>query len=447
MRKTDKPIIALTAVLILILTAALLIKAAPTSTPNAAPEQREGSDIPSPTSSIINQKSEISPPSTTLAPNAVRGVNYAHIHRNNKGYGSDASKRELTNLQNLGIDWIAITPFGYQSSADQNQIAGYDPNQPLSAFTTTPPPFSPVARDRSPSPLHQSALTHQTSPRPSSTSALSTHTSALTPRPGQDRSLTDRHLAEQVAAAHRLGVKVLIKPHIWSRDFWNGDAWHGTIEQNSPKDHESWRKSYLRFILHHAQLAQDTNAEALCIGTELISQTTHHPDDWLTLIREVKKIYSGKLTYAAHWDQEFQAITFWDQLDAIGISAYFPLDAPDNATVKQLVDAWQPHKKRIEAAHTLYNKPVVFLEIGYRPATGTYRQPWLDRGGQPDPIAQARAYEALFQTYADEPWWHGLFIWKVFTDAQRSDHHGTGPGYSFRNQPAEQVIQQWFRQP
>jgi len=354
-------------------------------------------------------------PNTNAGPlgsHVVRGVNYAHIHRNGRGYGSEASQHELANLRGLGIDWIALNPFGYQHSADQNHISGYDPDRPLSDFTK---PLDLMDQDETAT--------------------------------GRDRSMTDRHLAEQIAAAHKLGVKVMIKPHIWSRDFWNGDAWHGTIQQNTPEDHEAWRKSYLRFILHHARLAQQTQAEALCLGTELISQTANHHDDWRPLIREVRKIYDGKLTYAAHWDTEFNSIRFWDELDAIGISAYFPLDAPDDATVDQLVSAWQPHKQKIRAAHTLYSKPVVFLEVGYRPATGSYRAPWLDKGGEHDPMIQARAFEALFKTYADESWWRGVFIWKVFTDVRRSDHHNRGPGFSFRNQPAEAVIQQWFRQP
>jgi hypothetical protein len=361
------------------------------------------STINTPTTSPVGHN----PPHTTLAPHVARGVNYAHIHRGGMGYGSDASKHELTNLQGLGIDWVALTPFGYQQSVSQDHVAGFDPDKPLEDFIT---PNS----------------------KPS--------------RTGRDASLTDRHLADQVADAHALGVKVLIKPHIWSRDFWRGEDWHGTINQTSPQDHERWRKSYLRFMLHYARLAHDTNADALCIGTELVSMTTPYPDDWRKLIREVKKIYSGKITYAAHWDTEFRTIPFWDDLDTIGISAYFPLDVQDDATVDQLVDAWQPHKEVIEAVQHRFNKPIVFLEVGYRPATGAYRGPWLDSGGTADPMIQARAYEALFRTYADESWWHGLFIWKVFTDAKRPDNHDDGLGFSFRNRPAERVIEQWFSQ-
>jgi len=349
------------------------------------------------------------PPPSGLSPHVIRGVNYAHLHRGGLGYGSEASRRELANLYDLGIRWVALTPFGYQHSVNQDHIAGYDPDEPLAAFLKAAD--DPEAN-----------------------------------RPGRDRSLTDQHLADQVKHAHELGIKVLIKPHIWSRDFWRGEDWHGTIDQDSPQAHERWRRSYLRFMLHHARLARDTEADALCIGTELVEQTLKHPDDWRTLIAEVRKVYPGKLTYAAHWDREFNGISFWDDLDAIGICAYFPLDVPEDAEVPQIVEAWDKHKTLIAQTHQRFGKPVVFLEIGYRPATNALKEPWQDSGGEVDTAIQQRAYEAMFRAFADEPWWHGLFIWKTFTANQHHDHHEDGPGYSFRHQPAEQVIKHWFTQ-
>ncbi len=355
--------------------------------------------------------------SARLPDQAVRGVNYAHIHRGGRGYGSQASRIELGNLQGLGVDWIALTPFGYQPSIDDDQVAGFDPEVPLEQFLAPPPPASvnpqgPVAAGES--------------------------------RRGRDQSLTDRHLAEQIAAAHAMNVKVMLKPHIWSRDFWRGEQWHGTVDQATPEAHERWRQSYLRFMLHYARLARDTDADALCVGTELIRQTTKYPDDWRTLIREARKVYPGKITYAAHWETEYRAIDFWDELDAIGVSAYFPLEVGDDASVDQLVAAWSPYKQQLADTHARFGKPVVFLELGYRPATGAYREPWLSSGGQPDPMIQSRAYEAVFRAFADEPWWHGLFIWKAFTDSDRNEESRDDTGFSFRHRPAEQVIRQWF---
>ncbi len=344
-----------------------------------------------------------------LAADVVRGVNYAHIHRGGRGYGSTASDAELANLQGLGVDWIALTPFGYQESADQDRIVGFDPDEPLAHFLGT----SPDSKD---------------GPN----------------RPGRDGTLTDRHLADQVASAHELNVKVMIKPHIWSRAFWQGDDWHGTIDQRTPEAHERWRKSYKRFILHYAQLAQETKADALCLGTELVMQTTQYPDEWRGIIREARKIYAGKITYAAHWETEYEAIGFWDELDAIGISAYFPLDVADDASVEQIVAAWAPHKLEIAGVQARFDKPVVFLELGYRPATGAYREPWLSDGGQDAPMIQARAYDAAFRAFTGEPWWHGVFIWKAFTDGRQDEGHRDRVGFGFRGRPAEEVLQRWF---
>lgn len=371
---------------------------------------------------VTGPSTAVSEQSVRLPDTAVRGVNYAHIHRGDRGYGSETSRNELKHLRGLGVDWIALTPFGYQQSIGQDQIAGFDPDTPIEPFLNPP---------------HPEATISEATP-PDGDGAASGF------RRGRDQSLTDRHLAEQIAAAHAMNVKVMLKPHIWSRDFWRGEQWHGTVDQATPEAHERWRQSYRRFVLHYARLARDTHADALCLGTELVQQTTKYPEDWRSLIREARKIYPGKITYAAHWDTEYQAIDFWDELDAIGVSAYFPLQVGDDASVDQLVDAWAPYKQQLAEMYKRFGKPVVFLELGYRPATGAYREPWLASGGQPDPMIQSRAYEAVFRAFADEPWWHGLFIWKAFTDSDRNEESRDGMGFSFRHRPAEQVIRQWF---
>ena len=50
----------------------------------------------------------------------------------------------------------------------------------------------------------------------------------------------------------------------------------------------------------------------------------NRPKFWNELILKIKKLYKGKLTYAANWD-EYKRIHFWNVLDYIGVDAYFPL--------------------------------------------------------------------------------------------------------------------------
>lgn len=322
------------------------------------------------------------------------GVNHAHIHRRGSGYGSQQSIQQLKYLRDIGITWIALTPFGYQEHATDDTISGF-----------SHPGDTPARRDR---------------------------------------SLTDEDLIAEIEHVHELGLQVVLKPHLWSRDFWGGEQWHGTVRQVSPEQHRSWWKAYTRFIVHYAKIAQRTNVEVLVIGNELVSMTGEYPEEWKDLIPSLRKIYTGKITYAAHWDTEFQKIRFWGLLDMIGINAYYPLDAPANADIDTLIAAWAPHKKKIKKLADRYDLPVIFLEIGYRTVQSSWQEPWHYTGGKKDLQAQAKAYEALLKSFSPEPWWQGVFFWKTFTDREKAESRDNGKSFRFLGKPAEDVLRRWF---
>jgi len=315
-----------------------------------------------------------------------RGVNHAHIHRDGRGYGSSVSAKELAELKAIGVTHIAITPFGYQRGFDNDTIA-----------------FG-----------------------------------------NRDRSMTDEHLLAEMRHAHELGIAVTLKPHIWSNDFGRGEQWHGTIDQSTPEAHARWWNDYRQLALHYAHLAQQGEIEQYCIGTELVKMTTQYPDQWRALIAEIRQVYDGQLTYAAHWYEEWQQIAFWDALDSIGIAAYFPLDAPIGADVDQLVAAWSPHKRQLEAMHRRTGLPVVFMEVGYRPVVDCHVEPWRHGGGEVSEAAQARAFDAMFIALGGESWWRGAYIWKTFTDPARGHSHADGPGFVFRGTSAQAVLRRWY---
>ncbi len=329
------------------------------------------------------------------------GTNFAHIHRRGRGYGSESAAVALDGLADLGFNCIAITPFAYQKTHDSPTLAGFTGRPGDAGFFR-----------------------------------------------GTDPSLTDDDFTRQIQQAHDRGLRVMVKPHIWSGDFHQGDQWHGTITQNTPEDHAQWWNAYRGYILHYAQLAADAQADGFCVGTELVLVTRDHPDQWRTLIRDVRNIFPGHVTYAAHWETEWEAVPFWNDLDSIGVSAYFPLDAPPGAGVDDLVTAWQPWIRRVTAVQRAFDKPVIFLEVGYRNVDDAHREPWLYRGGQLDPDQQARAYDALFTAWAPHPWWRGAYLWKSFTDPAASDHNrggGDGSGFTFLDNPTAAVLRRWFQ--
>src|SRR5437867_3034293 len=52
----------------------------------------------------------------------IRGMNFAHSLAVDKGYGSPASRGSLRELHSLGVESIAIMPFGFQRHPADTEI-------------------------------------------------------------------------------------------------------------------------------------------------------------------------------------------------------------------------------------------------------------------------------------------------------------------------------------
>jgi hypothetical protein len=208
------------------------------------------------------------------------------------------------------------------------------------------------------------------------------------------------------------GIETILKPHLWVRKGWPGD-----ICMNSEADWHVWFANYERFILHYAELAEQQRIPLLCIGTEL-HRTVAHEKEWRALISKIRSCYSGQLTYAANFHQEFEEVAFWDALDYIGIQAYFPLSKEANATVPELQRNWRSHLPAIARVHRLFGKPVLFTEIGYKSTVDTAREPWrwpeAADANQISEEAQARCYQAFFNEVWNQPWLAGAYFWKWY---------------------------------
>lgn len=109
---------------------------------------------------------------------------------------------------------------------------------------------------------------------------------------------------------------------------------------------------------------------------------------WNSLIADLRKEYSGKMTFAANFDS-YDKIDFWNSLDMIGINAYFPLrktipeNAADSALANLLLDGWNTVLDQIETfkrLDTLEDKPVFFTELGYGRGAASTLTPWQAHG-------------------------------------------------------------------
>ncbi|EAR00501.1 glycoside hydrolase family 113 [Maribacter sp. HTCC2170] len=246
---------------------------------------------------------------------------------------------------------------------------------------------------------------------------------------------------QYIEMLHKNGVKVMLKPQIW---IWRGE-FTGTLEMQSEKDWLKLEASYEDFIMAYAQLAQETKTDLLCVGTELEKFVKNRPDYWAKLIEKVRTVYYGQITYAANWD-EFPRTTFWEQLDYIGIDAYFPLSEERTPSVEQLKKGWKRHKEKINSLSKEKNKPVIFTEYGYRSMDYTAKKPWLvDRNEeQVNFEGQVNAKKAIFEEFWNEKWFAGGYVWKWFI------HHDKAGGlkdnrFTPQNKPAQEVIKEFYK--
>lgn len=236
-------------------------------------------------------------------------------------------------------------------------------------------------------------------------------------------------------------IEIMLKPQIWIR---RGE-FTGHLTMSTEAAWQQLEDSYETFILEYAQLAEELNIKLFCIGTELEQFILNRPNYWKDLITKIKQVYKGQLTYAANWD-EYQKTPFWQELDYIGVNGYFPLTAEQTPGVDSCKQALHKWKIEMEAFSQLHAKPVVFTEFGYRSVDFGARQPWRsDRDMTAVNLeAQTNATVAFFETFWNEDWVSGGFIWKWFPNHANSGGLDDSR-FTPQNKPAEAVIKEQYK--
>lgn len=300
-----------------------------------------------------------------------RGACFAHSLGRDNGYGTAAAAASLGDLRALGVEWVSITPFGFLAGPQAVEIRRL-------------------------------------------------------------RGESDERLLAVTAQAHALGLKVMLKPHLWLRSpYWVGDV--------SQPDEAGWRAffaAYEELVVHYARLGREAGVDALLVGNELAG-TTQRDADWRRLIAAARREYAGPLGYGANYS-EVERVPFWDALDFIGVSAYFPLVERPAPTKRQMVAAWRPILDRLGALSKRWRRKVVFTEIGYPAADWAAWRPWeLPSGADANPRLQADAYAAFLEAAWPRPWLGGAYWWKWHSDGGRDPE---GDAFDFRGTPAAEVV-------
>jgi hypothetical protein len=248
------------------------------------------------------------------------------------------------------------------------------------------------------------------------------------------------YLVQAVEIARREGVQFFWKPHL---SYWGSFEWRGAITFDSEEEWRRFFDGYRRFIVDQARFAETHSLPLFAVGVEL-EGTTHRPE-WQQILNEVREVYRGQVTYAANWDR-LESVPFWDQLDVIGVQAYFPLSAAANPDRQALERGWDRHLEELGALSRRHGgKPVVFAEIGYNPSKVAAREPWdyhVDRTAASEQLRR-RLMETALERLPREPYLLGIFWWKWMP--------GPHPGrsnFSMRDPEArEALMEAWGRPP
>jgi hypothetical protein len=226
-------------------------------------------------------------------------------------------------------------------------------------------------------------------------------------------------------------------------------AWRAEI---NPSDRTAFFNSYNTAIQRFAKIGQTTGVDFINLGTEMASLSNpgvnaQNTQKWRDLIGNTRANYAGKLTYGGNWGapyEEMSKIEFWNDLDFIGISAYFDLSKDELPSVDTLKNAWVSiENNTLQPLASKWNKPIVFTEMGYRSVNQAGNSPgdW-SRPAYFMEDGQANAFDALFSFFSTKGYFAGINIWDISSDP---NYGGQGNvDYTFVNKKAETIIKKWF---
>lgn len=311
-----------------------------------------------------------------------KGFNFAHEgYRIYNGYGSALALQSLERLQQLNSNSIGIVPYSFMR----------DPNQASEIPIVGGPGME------------------------------------------NDESIIFSHYH-----AKALGMTSMLKPQIWL-----GRSWPGDVSFDTEEAWQTFFVNYSKWMIHYAMIAEMHQMDLLCVGVEFVKATIQRPADWRRLIASIREVYSGPITYAANWGEEFEQLSFWEDLDYIGLNCYYPLGKGEKVNKKELNKAFKSIIKKAEKISRNAQKPLLLTEIGFRSIQGPWENPHAQADGRGfNEDHQEWCYDTVFKTIQDEDWIHGIFWWKWPSYLNYRGRENTS--FTPNGKKAEETVQRYF---
>ena len=188
---------------------------------------------------------------------------------------------------------------------------------------------------------------------------------------GPQRSPSAARLGVLVGVAHKVGLKVLLRPILDEANLraQNPNNWRGII---NPSNVTTWFNNYLTTLRPYLQMAQADHVEHFALTTELDSLTTL--SNWGSAIGLAKALYKGDLDFGLLWEDGVVQ-KHWGGTSP-GLDTYqYVTGKPDNASPKQLLQSWN-YALATKAALTYPIKSATIQEVGIPAQDGAAAQPF-----------------------------------------------------------------------
>ena len=242
---------------------------------------------------------------------------------------------------------------------------------------------------------------------------------------------TDDELLQVIGYARDLGLKIVLKPMLNCRDgVWRAHINFFDKEVPCEPKWSVWFENYMDYITHFAAIAEETKCEMFMVGCEMV-QTERKEKYWRELVRRVRTLYHGPLTYNTDKYQEDE-VTWWDCLDVISASGYYPQDK------------WEENLDRIETVVRKFQKPFFFAECGCMCREGCTKAPndWTYQGTYNLQV-QADYFKNMFAVCSKRDWVEGFGFW-AWVNNPSDDEGILDDGYGVYGKPSCEVIKAFY---
>lgn len=240
--------------------------------------------------------------------------------------------------------------------------------------------------------------------------------------------------SELISYAKSKSLKVIVKPMLNVEDgYWR--AYIRFFDEDVPCEPKwsDWFKSYYEYLLFYGKFCEENNVDIIIIGCELVG-TDHREEEWRLLIKNLRKIYSGKLTYNCDKYQEHN-VKWWDSLDYISSSGYYP-----KGKIRDQLN-------RIEKVVNEYNKPFFFAEGGCPSALNASKNPndWtITKNGADSEDEQYEYYKEFLEETYKKDFISGFCFWDWPMKSLLNEKEKLVKDYSIKFKKVEKIISEYY---